>query len=185
MAATQHAQQLKQDSQTYLTTALLQLLETHDLNTISVTQVVKRAGVSRMAFYRNFETLDDLLSAYFRPKLTARFNDVVNGVPQAEKLAAMGQFFQELAPTLQLATQRGFEEIIRKVFNQNMEAFYQTTLAETPLTPVQRRYWTKFMSAGVYAIWREWLLTGQRESLTTIHGLIAGFQTQTMASLRA
>ena len=50
MAATQHAQLIKQDSRDYLTTALLQLLETHDLATITVTQVVKRAGVSRMAF---------------------------------------------------------------------------------------------------------------------------------------
>ncbi|GEO69676.1 TetR/AcrR family transcriptional regulator [Levilactobacillus acidifarinae] len=184
MAATQHAQQIKQDSQTYLTTALLQLLETHDLNTLSVTQVVKRAGVSRMAFYRNFDTLADLLTAYFQPKLTARFNDIVTGVPQAEKLTAIGQFFQELAPTLKLAERRGFEGIIQQIFNQNMEDFYQTILAETPLTSVQQRYWTKFMSAGVYAIWREWLLTGQRESLSTIHDLIAGFQRQTMASLQ-
>ena len=89
MAATQHAQQIKQDSQTYLTTALLQLLETKDLSDITVAQVVRRAGVSRMAFYRNFDTLDDILIAYFRPLIAARFNDVVNQAPQNEKLSAL------------------------------------------------------------------------------------------------
>ena len=76
MAATKHAQQIEQDSQDYLATALLQLLTTKELADLTVTQVVKRAGVSRMAFYRNFNTLDDVLTAYFGPIITARFADI-------------------------------------------------------------------------------------------------------------
>ncbi|GEO66803.1 TetR/AcrR family transcriptional regulator [Levilactobacillus spicheri] len=183
MAATHHAQVIKRDSQTYLTTALFQLLETTDLKRITVTQVVKRAGVSRMAFYRNFTTLDDLLRAYFEPAIAARFRDVSDHVPADQKLATIGAFFTEFAPMLRLATERGFEHIIRTAFDQNMTAFYQVTLAQTALTSAQRTYWTRFMSAGVYAIWREWLLDGQREPLTTIHDLIGTFQTATMRAL--
>ncbi|ALO05127.1 TetR/AcrR family transcriptional regulator [Lactiplantibacillus paraplantarum] len=183
MAATNHAQAIKKDSQTYLTTALLQLLKTHDLDTITVTQVVKRAGVSRMAFYRNFATLDDLLTTYFAPAIAARFQDVLQHVPANQKLLAMGQFFSELAPTLRLAEQRGFESIIQRLFDDNMMIYYQTTMENGPLTAVQLKYWTKFMSAGVYAIWREWLLGGQLESLTTIHELLATLQTATMQAL--
>lgn len=183
MAATNHAQAIKKDSQTYLTTALLQLLRTHDLDTITVTQVVKRAGVSRMAFYRNFSTLAELLTAYFAPAIAARFQDVLQHVPAEQKLVAMGQFFSDFAPTLQLAAQRGFESIIQQLFDDNMTTFYQTTMAEAGLTAVQLKYWTKFMSAGVYAIWREWLLNGQVESLTTIHDLLATLQNSTMEAL--
>lgn len=39
------------------------------------------------------------------------------------------------------------------------------------------------MSAGVYAIWREWLLGGQLEPLTMIHELLATLQTATMQAL--
>ncbi|CBL90703.1 hypothetical protein PB1A_0928 [Leuconostoc inhae] len=39
------------------------------------------------------------------------------------------------------------------------------------------------MSAGVYNIWREWLLTNQTEPLTTIHDLIAILQQSTMKAL--
>ncbi|RRK09679.1 TetR/AcrR family transcriptional regulator [Lactiplantibacillus garii] len=183
MAATNHAQAIKQDSKDYLTTALLQLLKTKDLNTLTVTQVVKRAGVSRMAFYRNFETLDDVLLGYFRPAITARFKDVQEDVPQAEKLQAMGQFFINFADTMKLAVDRGFEHIIRQVFNENMVIFYQKSVQWQNISPVQQRYWTQFMSAGVYAIWREWLLGGQQESLTEIHKIIATFQEATMHSL--
>lgn len=183
MAATNHARAIKQDSQDYLTTALLQLLATKDLNDITVTQVVKRAGVSRMAFYRNFQTLDDILLAYFRPAVAARFNDVLANVSQAEKLNAMGTFFVNFADTLKLATERGFEHVIRQVFNENMVHFYQENVQWHNITTTQQRYWTQFMSVGVYAIWREWLLSGENESLNDIHDIIAAFQQATMLAI--
>lgn len=183
MAATQHAQAIKQDSKDYLATALLQLLQTKNLNEIKVTAVVKRAGVSRMAFYRNFETVDDVLLGYFRPIIAARFKDVADNVTETEKLSALGQFFINFADTLRLSSERGFEPIIQQVFNENMVAFYDQNVKWPAITTTQKRYWTQFMSAGVYAIWREWLLSGQTESLTTIHDLLAAFQNATMAAV--
>lgn len=183
MAATDHSQQIKQDSQEYLITALLQLLQTTNLNDIKVTQVVKKAGVSRMAFYRNFETLEDVLIAYFKPKIDAEFKLVINRVPQNEKMTALGEFFSEISNTMALAVKRNYEFIIQNIFNENMTNFYDVVLNWNDFSPIQRKYWTRFMSAGVYAIWREWLVGGQKESLNDIHTLIADFQTATLKSL--
>ncbi len=41
--------------------ALLMLMETKKFTQISVTELCKKAGVSRMAFYGNYESIDDLL----------------------------------------------------------------------------------------------------------------------------
>ena len=41
--------------------ALFQLLEKKSLDKISITELVKKAGVSRSAFYRNYETKDALM----------------------------------------------------------------------------------------------------------------------------
>ena len=41
-------------------TALLQLLEKKELAKISISELVKRAGVSRAAFYRNYDSKDKL-----------------------------------------------------------------------------------------------------------------------------
>lgn len=183
MAATNHAQAIKQDSQDYLTTALLQLLATKDLSKITVTQVVKRAGVSRMAFYRNYETLADVLLGYFRPAMADRFADLGEDVSQSQKMASLSQFFVDFADVLTLAADRGFEDLIRQVFNENMVHFYDQNVAWQNITPVQKRYWTQFMSAGVYAIWREWLVGGQQESLDEIHEFLAAFQEATMAAV--
>jgi len=183
MAATDHSQQIKQDSRDYLISALLQLLKTKDLNDITVTQVVKKAGVSRMAFYRNFETLNDILIAYFKPKIDSEFTIIINKATPEQKMNALGSFFFELTDTMNLAVKRNYEFIIQNIFNDNMLNFYDTVFDWAKFTGVQKKYWTRFMSAGVYAIWREWLIDGQKDSLNDIHILIADFQTATLKAL--
>ena len=42
-------------------TALLQLMEQQPYSEITVTDIAKRAGVSRMAYYRNYQSKDDIL----------------------------------------------------------------------------------------------------------------------------
>lgn len=183
MAATKHAQQIKQDSQEYLTTALLQLLQTTDLNDIKISQLVTRAGVSRMAFYRNFETLEDVLVAYFEPEIRQIFDEVLNHVTATEKLQRLSEFLEEFGAALKLSIQRHYEPIIRQIFFANMQRFYEseTTLQQVP--PAKRRYWIGFMSAGIYEIWREWLLDEQQDTLEDLHQLIAALQTATFSAL--
>ncbi|WP_125573770.1 TetR/AcrR family transcriptional regulator [Levilactobacillus huananensis] len=185
MAATKHAQLIKQDSQDYLAIALLDLLKNHDLNDLTVTQVVKRAGVSRMAFYRHFDTLADVLTAHFTPIMASGFSDILRHAPEEQKLIALGEFFSKLGPTLKLAADRGFEPVFQQLFEANMQHFYAVTMTWDGATPTQQKYWTQFMSAGVYRLWREWLLNGQQESLMTMHDLLAAFQSGTMTALQA
>lgn len=184
MSATNHSQSIKQDSKEYLTTALLQLLQDHDFYTIKITQLVARAGVSRMAFYRNFDSLEDVLTAYFEPKLAALFTDVIQAVPHSRKQRHVEAFFDDFSATLRLAEKRHFEFILQRLFNANMIRFYEELGTREQLTHIQQRYWVKFMSAGVYTIWREWFLNGRKESLAEIHALIGTFQQATMTALQ-
>ena len=52
--------------------ALLQLMETEDYDRITIQQIVDAAGVSRMAFYRNFESKDQILQ-YHVDRITDEF----------------------------------------------------------------------------------------------------------------
>lgn len=47
-----------------LFTALLSLMEKKSLYDISITELAKRAGVSRMAFYRNYVSIQDIITDY-------------------------------------------------------------------------------------------------------------------------
>ncbi len=48
-----------------LFTALLDLIKRKELSKISVTELTKRAGVSRMAFYRNYDSIPEIIVDYF------------------------------------------------------------------------------------------------------------------------
>lgn len=185
MAATQHAQQIKQDSQDYLTTALFQLLQKKELDQIKVTELIKRAGVSRMAFYRNYHSLAEILEQYFAPQIQRLFDDVIVAVPATEKIADMTDFFEHFAAELRLATERNYEYIIRQLFYDNMVRYYDAGTVWQGINATKRRYWVTFMSAGVYAIWREWLLNRQQETLAQMHELIGQLQQATMAAMIA
>jgi len=42
-------------------TALLDLMDGHDFNNISISSITKRAGVSRQSFYRNYSSKEDII----------------------------------------------------------------------------------------------------------------------------
>ena len=60
----QEANQITRES---IETALLHLMEKKDLPQISISELVKKAGVSRNAFYRNYKSKEEILElAYER-----------------------------------------------------------------------------------------------------------------------
>ncbi|MFV0561214.1 MAG: TetR/AcrR family transcriptional regulator [Enterococcus sp.] len=183
MSATNHAQEIKNDSKEYLTTALFQLLNTKNLEEIKVTELAKRAGLSRMAFYRNYESVEDVLYNYFEPEIASLFDTVIYQNSSEQKITQLESFFHTFDAPLKSAIKRNYEHIIRKIFTENMIRFYETFAQINNLSTQQKNYWTKFMSAGVYAIWREWILHPDTATLDEIHQLIGGFQNATFASL--
>ncbi|HFI0026239.1 TPA: TetR/AcrR family transcriptional regulator [Streptococcus suis] len=48
-------------AQDYIQEALLQLIQQKEYDKITITDIAKRAGVTRISFYRNFESKDDIL----------------------------------------------------------------------------------------------------------------------------
>lgn len=47
-----------------IVTALIELMKIKPYNSISITDIANRAGVSRMAYYRNYVSKDDILNKY-------------------------------------------------------------------------------------------------------------------------
>lgn len=47
-----------------ITTALLQLMETKKLKDIGISELCQRAGVSRISFYRNYRSKEEILKKY-------------------------------------------------------------------------------------------------------------------------
>lgn len=70
--------ELNQITKESLETALLILLETKEFDQISITELTKKAGVSRPAFYRNYESKEEILKNITVPileKISTLFSD--------------------------------------------------------------------------------------------------------------
>lgn len=163
MAATKHAQAIKNDTKEFITAAVMQILSKEKLSALTVSGVCKRAGVSRMAFYRNFETLEQVLYQYYQPKIGEVFRAVRSTSQDAKKLDIQLEFFDSFGEVLLLAADHGFEHIVQQVFIEEIEKFYAAADDE---------YWITFMSFGVYSVWRKWLLDRRQKPLKEIMGLL-------------
>jgi AcrR family transcriptional regulator len=168
MAATNHAQAIKKDTKDFITTAILQMLTKESLSTLTVSQVCKRAGVSRMAFYRNFDGLEQILYAYYQPKIAAVFDVIRQNSQVSAKFDSHLEFFNTFGDDLLSSIDRGFEPIIQRIFIEEIKKFYAAD---------SDGYLITFMSAGVYAIWRKWLLDGQQKPLKEIMDFLKQFDT--------
>ena len=58
--------------------ALIQLLKTKSLSNITITERTERAGVSRMTYYRNYHSLDDIFSSYLKDLVEYQEGQVVS-----------------------------------------------------------------------------------------------------------
>ena len=62
--------------------ALMILMEKKSFKKISITELTKKAGVSRMAFYRNYTQMEDIISNY----LSEFFEEFSNQLSSCEEL---------------------------------------------------------------------------------------------------
>lgn len=168
MAATNHAQAIKKDTKEFITTAMLQMLKKDTLSSLTVSQVCKRAGVSRMAFYRNFDGLEQIVYEYYQPKIAAIFDVIHQNSKDSVKFDTQLEFFNLFGDDLLSSADLGFEPIIQKIFIEEIKKFY---------TEDGDDYWTTFMSAGVYSVWRKWLLDGKQKALNEIMEFLKQFDT--------
>ncbi|HFI0252331.1 TPA: TetR/AcrR family transcriptional regulator [Streptococcus suis] len=89
------ANQLTKES---LETALLFLLEKKELKQISISELVKKAGVSRNAFYRNYKSKEEILEDYYErtsSNLKKKWHDLQDKVQKDGVKQSFAEFVHE------------------------------------------------------------------------------------------
>ncbi len=142
-----------------LKTALLTLLADHSYNDLTVTMLCRKAGVSRMAFYRNYRAISDL----FR-EAAVDLNDQV--------LESVGSPFR---PGTTEAWYRGAFEIVKEheteyslMLSEEFQAEWMkvvNSLADhDPGFPAEKRYQRLAWCGGFENVLAAWLNRGMTES---------------------
>ena len=73
--STNHSKQFSRDC---MVQALMQLLQTKSLSNITISELTERAGVSRMTYYRNYNSMDEIFISYLKDLVEYQEGQVVS-----------------------------------------------------------------------------------------------------------
>lgn len=150
-------------------TALMDLMEKEDYKKITITDIAKRAGVSRMSYYRVYQSKDDIIKTH----LIEVFEDMHKQVIQ-QKLTTDEEFF-----TCFFTVAKANALLLRNCIKANVLEFFlgeiknQTYLFfrsyfQPKTDSKMLRYRIGFFAGGFQQIAREWIETGMQESIETM-----------------
>ncbi len=154
----------KKLSQECIEKAMISLMEKKSFEEITISELVKKAGVSRAAFYRNYETKQDVLLHACRDAI----DDVSNAIATASIENNKQEFFKDLfevsakyADGFLLLVHAGFGQVI-------LHEITLRSIAVLDHPNSQERYNTIFWCGAVYNTLLFWMADGMKQSIDTM-----------------
>lgn len=147
-----------------LAEALIKLLEGHALSEISVTDICKEAGFSRMTYYRNFQSKEDILTQYLHNMVDSFRRDCLERYPgknsRSYELIHHGlAFFRQYRVVLQ----RLIDANLISILQESLNYYFETHIAgENP--DMGRHYEMYYYSGALVNIFSLWISRDLAES---------------------
>lgn len=143
---------------------LLRLLETKELEKISVTELCRESGINRATFYNHYSSPMDLLS-----DLENRLIDemtAIMGIPgtyaeMVQQLENVCAYFQENARSILALARCHADADLADSFanlNQNFRRFQPLSRRSTTMDADSSHLVSTFLYTGCYHLIREWLI---------------------------
>jgi len=85
----------KNDAKTNIVKALIELMDEQEYESITITDIVNRANVSRVTYYRYFKEKEDVVKTFFEITKNKFFNSVQiakNGLPEDNEVTILSLF---------------------------------------------------------------------------------------------
>lgn len=161
-----YTEEQKQLSKESIQQALFELLKVQEYSTVTISQLAKKAGVSRMGFYRNYDTKDQVLTDYFDNYMQELYQSLNDASPKDPTSISLDYFnyVKENAELFTVLIQSKAEQILIERFTYYVSKFYLENVQSIPFEGTYAKYWNDFVSAGLYKLTIEWIKNDCRES---------------------
>lgn len=145
--------------------ALILLMKKKDFKNISVTEVTKKAGVSRMAFYRNYQIMEDVIIDH----LENMFNDYLTLLMQQkisnyEMTRLYFYYFRQHQLFIATLLQARLTHLILEQSVEFLDEFSKLLICEIDCSPEFERYNIRFIAGGFFNVLMTWCEHGMVES---------------------
>ena len=141
--------------------SLLQLLDKKDLKKITISELVERAGVSRAAFYRNYESKEELLESIFQSTVSKITQSLEGYNFKTDLYQIWVYLFKEAkkeARIISLAVDYNFEKLLTKAVYEFLEKGSKTQKSsQGPAC-----YLNSFLSSAIVSVLAKWIKDGMK-----------------------
>ena len=152
-----------------IVTALLRLMKVKSYSSISITDITNLAGVSRMAYYRNYKSKDDILINHLIDQEKRLLNDLHG--EKAKDLRGIiiyvSGFFQQNADVIKAVYDEGLSHLLTDMRGERVYNYF-------PVAGSSRsgRYAVHYYVGAILAVFRMWFDNGMVESVEDISDII-------------
>jgi AcrR family transcriptional regulator len=155
-------------------TALMQLMEATSFSDISITEITRKAGVSRMAYYRNYGSKEDIIIQY----LNALFQVYL------EEIRSYGQvdvfqfayryfaYFRKHEVLIKNLLRSNLWNLLLERFDTYLHSIVAGLLTHNITSPELKAYEVHFLAGGLYKILIEWVQNDMAQSDEEMAALI-------------
>ena len=150
----------KDFSKNCLAQALIELMEDHAYDDISIQDIVDKAGFSRMAYYRNFKNKGEMINY----ALDTMFDSFIKESDLSYQRMGPEKFFCTLfsflasEQTIKLSKLLMKQHLTGHLYVQFMKR------VQGGFLPNQSRYFYDFMGGGFFSVYVSWIQDGLRET---------------------
>lgn len=152
--------------------ALTELMSTQDYATITITQITQKAGVSRMTYYRNYSSKEDILRKFMDDVGDCIHAKIVDQVLHKDAYQYYYTLFEtlgEYAALVNAALTAGLDGLILDCISRNMDLTFLGTLEH----PVAEKYLLRYHAGAFFHVFIEWTRSGKVESCAQMARLCA------------
>lgn len=147
-------------------TSLMILMQQKNFKEITITEMTKKAGVSRMAFYRNYDVMEDIIICYLDELLQEYSSQILD----------LGEINTYESICLYFSYFRKHEKLMTNLINSNLTnlllerciKLFNTLCKESVcpklFSPINKSYVIEFIAGGLYRLLIEWAKNGMKES---------------------
>lgn len=138
-----------------ITKALFKLMKTKDYQDITVSAIVRTAGVSRNSFYRNYQSIEDILRQYLIEQTSKWWAEYLAHL-HPNVIEETFQHFLNMREEILLLYKAGLSHLLME---------HIALCGKQSLTgEISNAYQTAFMSGGLWGLTNEWILRGMKET---------------------
>ena len=146
-----------------ITKALFKLMKTKDYQDITVSAIVRTAGVSRNSFYRNYQSIEDILRQYLIEQTSKWWAEYLAHL-HPNVIEETFQHFLNMREEILLLYKAGLSHLLME---------HIALCGKQSLTgEISNAYQTAFMSGGLWGLTNEWILRGIKETPQQMQSLV-------------